>query len=70
MGNHTPGFLERFIKPRLRYNLLSQDVELDGVSLRRHQSEKLKVEDRIEVICKTKHQAIFAKPKSFKNAPV
>ena len=63
---YTPGFLERFIKPRLRYNLLSQDVELDGVSLRRHESENLKVEDRIEVICRTEYQSIFKKPKPFK----
>lgn len=63
----TPGFLEKFIKPRLRYNLLSQDVELDGASLRRHESENLKVEDRIEVIFREECQAIFEKPKPFKN---
>ena len=65
---HTPGFLERFIKPRLRYNLLNQDVELDGVSLRRHESENLKVEDRIQVICREEYQSIFVKPKPFKNS--
>jgi hypothetical protein len=64
---HTPGFLEKFIKPRLRYNLLNQDVELDGASLRRHESENLKVEDRIQVICRTEYQSIFKKPKPFKN---
>ncbi len=28
----TLGFLEKFLKPRLRYNLLTQDVEFDGQS--------------------------------------
>ncbi len=63
-----PGFLEEFIEPRLRYNLLRQDVELDGESLRRHEAENLKVEDRIQVICRTKHHVVFEKQRPFKNS--
>lgn len=63
-----PGFLEKFIEPRLRYNLLRHDVELDGESLRRHEAENLKVEDRIQVICRTKHHVVFEKQRPFKNS--
>ena len=63
----TLGFLEEFLKPRLRYNLLTQDVELDGQSLRRHETETLKVEDRIQVLCQTEYQSVFQKLKTFKN---
>lgn len=63
----TLGFLEKFLKPRLRYNLLTQDVELDGQSLRRHETETLKVEDRIQVLCQTEYQVTFEKQRTFKN---
>jgi predicted P-loop ATPase len=63
----TLGFLKQFLEPRVRYNLLTQDVELDGRSLRRHETETLKVEDRIQVLCQTEYQVIFNKLKTFKN---
>ena len=55
----TLGFLKQFLEPRLRYNLLTQDVELDGQSLRRHETETLKVEDRIQVLCQSMARLIF-----------
>ena len=63
----TVGFLKHFFGDRLRYNLLTQDVELDGKSLRRHETETLKVEERIEVNCHTKLNSVFKKRRTFKN---
>ena len=64
---HTQGFVEQILEPRLQYNLLTQDVELDGESLRRHQNETLNVENRISVVCEKDYQVKFQKEKQYKN---
>ena len=64
---HTPRVLKEILEPILRYNLLAQDVELNGQSLRRHETENLKVEDRIQVVFQTEYGAIFEKQRTFKN---
>ena len=64
---HTQGFVEQILEPRLQYNLLTQDVELDGVSLRRHQNETLNVENRISVVCEKDYQVKFKTEKAYKN---
>ncbi len=46
----TQGFVEQILERRLKYNLLTQDVELDGTSLRRHQNETLDVVNRMLVV--------------------
>lgn len=63
----TQGFVERILEPRLEYNLLTQDVELDGKSLRRHQNETLDVVNRILVVCEKDYRVKFQKEKAFKN---
>lgn len=63
----TQRFVKQVLEPRLKYNLLTQDVELDGVSLRRHQNETLNVENRVLVECEKDFQAKFQKEKAFKN---
>jgi len=63
----TIGFLKYFFGDKLRYNLLTQDVELNGQSLRRHETETLKVEDRIQVLCQTELNSVFQKQRTFKN---
>ena len=63
----TQGFVEQILEPRLQYNLLTQDVELDGKSLRRHQNETLNVENRIAVVCEKDYQVKFQKEKQYKN---
>ncbi len=63
----TQGFVEQILEPRLQYNLLTQDVELDGVSLRRHQNETLNVENRISVVCEKEYQVKFQKEKTYRN---
>ncbi len=63
----TVGFLKHFFGDRLRYNLLTQDVELNGQSLRRHETETLKVEDRIQTLCYKKLNSVFLKQRTFKN---
>ena len=64
---HTQGFVEQILEPRLQYNLLTQDVELDGKSLRRHQNETLNVENRILVVCEKEYQVKFQKEKQYRN---
>lgn len=61
----TIGFLKYFFGDKLRYNLLTQDVELNGQSLRRHETETLKVEDRIQVLCQTELNSVFQKQRTF-----
>jgi Virulence-associated protein E len=63
----TQGFVEQILEPRLEYNLLTQDVELDGESLRRHQNETLDVVNRTLVLCEKEYQVKFQKDKAFKN---
>lgn len=63
----TQGFVEQILKPRLQYNLLTQDVELDGVSLRRHQNETLNVENRISVVCEKDYKIKFQREKTYRN---
>lgn len=63
----TQGFVKQILEPRLKYNLLTQDVELDGESLRRHQNETLNVENRISVVCEKDYQVKFQKEKQYKN---
>jgi hypothetical protein len=62
----TPGFIEKFLEPRLRYNLLTQDVEWDGESLRRHENETLNVENRLLVVCEKEYRVKFKKEKQYK----
>lgn len=64
---HTQGLVEKVLEERLKYNLLTQDVELDGKSLRRHQNETLDVVNRMLVVCEKEYQVKFQKEKAFKN---
>ena len=64
---NTQGFVEKFLEARLKYNLLTQDVELDGKSLRRQQNETLDVVNRILVVCEKEYQVKFQNKKQFKN---
>ena len=63
----TQGFVEEILEPRLRYNLLTQDVELDEKSLRRHQNETLDVVNRMLVVCEKEYQVKFKSIKQFRN---
>ncbi|NJK57751.1 MAG: hypothetical protein HC939_18005 [Pleurocapsa sp. SU_5_0] len=63
----TQGFVKQILESRLKYNLLTQDVELDEKSLRRHQNETLNVENRVLVECEKDYQVKFQKEKAFKN---
>lgn len=62
----TRPFIDKYLKPRLRYNLLTQEVEFDGISLQRHENETLSVEQRLLVVCEEEHGVIFKKQQSFK----
>lgn len=62
----TKQFINKFLKPRLRYNLLTQEVELDEISLQRHENETLKVEQRLLVVCENEYGVLFKKQQSFK----
>lgn len=63
----TQGFVEEILEPRLKYNLLTQDVELDAKSLRRHQNETLDVVNRMLVVCEKEYKVKFKNNKQFKN---
>ena len=62
----TKRFIDRFLKPRLRQNLLNQEVELDKISLSRHENETLSVEQRLLVVCEEEYGVIFKNQQSFK----
>ncbi|MGV2830434.1 hypothetical protein [Myxosarcina sp. GI1(2024)] len=62
----TRAFINEYLKPRLRYNLLTQEVEFDGISLQRHENETLSVEQRLLVVCEEERGVIFKKQQSFK----
>ena len=62
----TKQFIDRFLQPRLRYNLLSQEVELDGISLQRHENETLNIEQRLLVICENEYAVFFENQQLFK----
>jgi predicted P-loop ATPase len=62
----TRKFIDKFLQPRLRYNLLTQEVELDEISLQRHENETLSVEQRLLVVCEEEYGVIFKKQQSFK----
>lgn len=51
---------------KLQYNLLTQEVELNGRSLQRHENETLPVEQRLLVICEKDYRVIFKNKSSFK----
>lgn len=55
----TRQFINRFLRPRLRYNLLTQEVELDESSLQRHENEILKVEERLLVVSEEEYGVLF-----------
>ena len=59
-------FIDEYLQLRLRYNLLTQEVELDGISLQRHENETLSVEQRLLVVCEEEYGVIFKKQRSFK----
>ena len=62
----TKGFIEEFLEPRLKYNLLTREVELDGNSLNRHDTETLSVENRMLVVCEDTYQVTFKNKSLFK----
>lgn len=62
----TKQFIDQFLRPQLRYNLLTQEVELNGISLQRHENETLNVEQRLSIICENKYTVFFKNQRLFK----
>lgn len=64
----TKAFVDKFLAPRLKLNVLAQKVELDGVSLSANCSTaSLSTESRMSVICENKFQVAFKSQPLFKN---
>ena len=64
----TKGFVDNFLAPRLKLNVLAQEVEFDGVSLSpKCSTAALNTESKMSIICENKLRVVFKKPLLFKN---
>ena len=64
----TKLFVDKFLAPRLKLNVLAQEVEFDGVSLSaKCATAALNIESRMSIICENELQVAFEKPLLFKN---
>ena len=64
--SQTKGFIREFLEDRLEYNLLTQEVELDGKSINRHGADSLSIENRMLVVCEDEHNSTFVSKPLFK----
>lgn len=62
----TKGFIQEFLEPKLQYNLLTQEIELDGKSINRHETDTLSVENRVLVFCEDVLESTFVNKSLFK----
>lgn len=62
----TKQFVDKYLKPLLRYNLLTQKAELDEENLPRPENETLSIEEKSLVYCEEKYGVSFKKQSLFK----
>ena len=63
----TKPFVDKFLAPRSKLNVLAQEVEFDGVSLSaKCPTASLSTEDRMSLICENELRVVFKFPSLFK----